>query len=232
MSCLTSMAEVRARAMKLRARTLIASKFSPALKPTPDQARNRPVPGRAPTFTEEGLMKTSIAIALFALAALPALPTGPAAEAMTISCRDKYVRLREHQDLADALVAVDSRNGKITLLLTESVVAFQLSDRTLHRVRREFREKKAEQDNWFAAAIVTAVAGTVNELIDTSVQCRIRDLRDVSYVDGRLVFTARDGSQIFEDTDMDDCDVVAAFSEHEARKFVREFRSLKRSAGR
>ena len=177
-------------------------------------------------------MKASFAVAWIALATLPALPTGPAAEAMTISCRDKYVRLRDHQDLADALVAVDSRNGKVTLVLTESVVAFQLSDRTLNRVRREFHEKKQEQDNWFAAALVTAVAGTVNELIDTSVQCRVRDLRDVSYEDGRLVFTARDGRLVFEDTDLDDCDVVAAFSERDARRFVREFRSLKHSTGR
>ena len=177
-------------------------------------------------------MKTSIAIALFALAAMPALPTGPQAEAMTISCRDKYVRLRDHQDVADAVVSIDSRNGKVTLLMTERVVAFQLSDRTLNRVRRELRakrEEQEEQDNWFAAAIVTAVAGTVNELIDTSVQCRIRDLRDVSYRDGRLVFTTRDGRQIFEDVDMDDSDVLASFTERDAQKFVREFRALKHS---
>jgi len=174
-------------------------------------------------------MKTSIAIAFLTLAALPALPTGPAAEAMTISCRDKYVRLRDHQDLADAVVAIDSRNGKVTLVLTESVVAFQLSNRTLSRVRRELREKRDEADNWFAAAIVTAVSGTVNELIDSSVQCRIRDLRDVSYEDGRLIFTARDGRRIFEDVDVDDTDFAASFSERDAQRFVREFHSVKRS---
>jgi hypothetical protein len=174
-------------------------------------------------------MKTSLLFALVALAVLPALPTGPTADAMTFSCRDKYVRLMDHHDPADALVAIDSENGTLTLLLTERVVAFQLSDRTLHRVRRELREKKDEQDNWLAAAIVTAVTGTVSELIDTSVQCRVRDLRDVSYEDGRLVFTARDGRQVFEDVEADDSDVTASFSERDARKFVREFRRLKLS---
>jgi hypothetical protein len=51
----------------------------------------------------------------------------------------------------------------------------------------------------------------------------------VSYEDGRLLFTARDGRQIFEDVDMDDSDVTASFSERDARKFVREFRRLKHS---
>lgn len=172
-------------------------------------------------------MKTSIAFAVLALAAMPALPAGPTAEALTISCRDKYVRLREHQDLADARYAMDSRNGKLTCLLTDRVVAFQLSDRTVNKVRRELRDKKDEQDNWFAAAIVTAVAGTVSEFIDSSVECRIRDIKDVRFQDGRLVFIARDGRRLFDNMEVDDDDVCAAFSDGDARKFVREFRRLK-----
>jgi hypothetical protein len=172
-------------------------------------------------------MKTPIAFAVLALAAMPALPAGPTADAMTISCRDKYVRLREHQDLADARFAMDSRNGKVTLLLSDRVVAFQLSDRTVNKVRRELRDKKEEQDNWFAAAIVTAVAGTVSEFIDSSVECRIRDLKDVRFQDGRLVFISRDGRQIFDDVDVDDSDVCSSFSDSDARRFVREFRRVK-----
>ena len=61
-------------------------------------------------------MKTApLVYAFLALATVPALPTGPTADAMTISCSDKYVRLAGHHEPADARVAITSQNGKVTL---------------------------------------------------------------------------------------------------------------------
>jgi len=94
-------------------------------------------------------------------------------------------------------------------------------------VDRELRDKQDLEDNWLGAAIVTAVVGTVRDLVDNSLECRIRDLRDVSYEDGQLRFIARNGRPVFDDADVCDGDVTSAFSERDARTFVREFRKLK-----
>jgi hypothetical protein len=173
---------------------------------------------------------TAIGLALFAVAALPAFSPGAAADSSKLSACGRHVRLAGHHDVADARLAITTEDGKVTLVLTDRVVAFQLSDRTLHKVDRELRSKKEEQDNWFGAVIVTAVVGTVREFIDNSMECRVRDLRDVSYEDGRLVFTARDGRLVFDDMENSHRNVTEAFSERDARKFVREFRSLRGQA--
>ena len=62
---------------------------------------------------------------------------------------------------------------------------------------------------------------------DDSFVCCVNDLRDVSYDGERLRFTARNGKQVFEDSELDDTDVMASFSDRDARSFVREFRRLK-----
>jgi hypothetical protein len=171
----------------------------------------------------------AIGIALLALAAGPALPTGPAAHATSITCRcpGKDVHWSERRDPADARFTMTTEDGEVTLLLTDRDVAFQLSDRSLHRVHRELRDAENEQDNWLASVIVTAVTGTVREVLDHSLVCRVSDLRDVTYQDGRLVFTGRNGRRVFGRMEVCDEDVSHAFSERDARNFVREFRRVK-----
>jgi hypothetical protein len=170
-------------------------------------------------------------IALLALTVLPGLPSGTA-HASTVTCcgRSRHVHWTERLDPGDARVAITTQDGDVTMVLTDDDVAIQLSNRTMHRVHRELRDAEDDQDNWFGSAIVTAVTGTVLAVLDHSLVCHVRDLRDVSYVDGRLVFTARDGRSVFGDIDICDTDVTSAFSPRDAESFVREFKRLK--AGR
>jgi len=172
-------------------------------------------------------MKTApIGIALLALLAWPAGPV-PVARACDLFDDHGLTHFRAHQNPDDARIAITTRNGKVTLLLNDRYVAFQLSERTLHRVNRELRDAEEDQENAFASAIVTAVTATVRGLIDHSVVCYVRDLRDVSYQDGRLEFRGRNGRLVFDDGEMGDTDVATAFSEHDAQNFIREFRRLK-----
>jgi len=174
----------------------------------------------------------STAIALFALVALPALFSAPSAQATSFTCsaRGDYVHWSDRCDPGDARLAITSEDDQVMLLITDRDVVMQLSNRTLHRVRRELRDAGREQNNVLAAAIVTAVAGTVRELLESSFVCHVSDLRDVTYEDGRLVFTGRNGRQVFGNVHVDDTDVTAAFSERDARRFVREFHRVQ--AGR
>lgn len=173
---------------------------------------------------------TAIGIALFAFAVAPALPAGPTAHATSITCNrfGKDVRWADRRDPADARFGITTEGGELSLLLTDREVVLQLSERTLRKVHRELRDAREEQeDNWLASSIVTAVTGVVREVLDHSVVCRVSDLRDVDYREGRLVFIGRGGRLMFEDHDDFDSDFRDAFSERDARAFVREFRLLK-----
>jgi hypothetical protein len=138
------------------------------------------------------------------------------------------VHLRARHDLRTARIAIETRNGDATLLLTDNVLAVQLSDRTLHRIERRFREQREDYDDMaFARVIRSVVLSTVQAALEHSAECRLSDVRDVEYREGRLIVTARGGRYIFADMDVDDDDVMSGFSERDALAFVREFHRLK-----
>ncbi|HJQ99708.1 MAG TPA: hypothetical protein VJ826_15445 [Candidatus Polarisedimenticolaceae bacterium] len=159
--------------------------------------------------------------------ALLALSVPPAAHAANLTCRGlgKDVQWAERLAPSDARLAITTENGKMTLLLTDDEVAYQLSDRTFRHVQRKLRKARDEQDHWLGSAIVTAVTGTVRDVLDHSFVCDLSDLRDATYEDGRLVLTGRRGEVIFGDDD--DGDGMEGFSPHDARRFVREFHRMK-----
>src|SRR5258705_9043947 len=175
-------------------------------------------------------MKT-ILLTLLGLALLPtpgALARGNDLCRLQTSCCEKPVRWAERHDSNGARVAITSRDGDAALLLTDEVVAMQLSDRTLDRIKRELRhDRDDDEDNAIAQAIKSAVVAGVSSLLDHSAECPIRDLKDVEYREGRLVFTAQNGGRVYNSVHVNDEDVMSGFSESDARLFVREFRRLK-----
>src|SRR5689334_2981965 len=111
--------------------------------------------------------------ALLALLGLT-LVSAPAARAgshelcrFDASCCERPVRWSERYDERDARIAITSRDGDVTLLLTRDAVAMQLSDRTLRHIRREIRrDHDDDDDNAFAQAIKSAVAASIGSLLN------------------------------------------------------------------
>jgi hypothetical protein len=127
-----------------------------------------------------------------------------------------------------ARYVITTRDGKVDLLLTPTAVAFQLSDQKMNSLENKLRDAQYEgEDNPISDAVKTAVLAGVRVLLKHSAECPIRDLRDVDYRNGSLVFVTRDGDRVFDQLEINDSELVAAFPEREARAFVREFRRLK-----
>jgi hypothetical protein len=138
------------------------------------------------------------------------------------------VRWTERHDPDDARLAISTRGNKATLLITDEVVAMQLSERTFAKIQKKLaKERDEEEDHALARAIKTAVLSSVVALLDHSAECSVDDIRDVDYRNGRLVFVSEDGDRLFESVEVDDDDLTTAFSERDARAFVREFRRVK-----
>jgi len=174
------------------------------------------------------------ALALAVLALLPAQQgVADADRGSTInvnsSCCDPPTRWAPRHDVRDARLAINSERGEAILLLTDRVVAVQLSDRVLRKLDRKMKqEQKEDESNILAQTLKTAVLSSVRALLDHSAECSIRDVKRVDYQRGRLIITAHNGERLFEDLEVDDRDVMEDFSESDARAFVREFDRLKR----
>ena len=170
---------------------------------------------------------------VLAFLALAPAPAAPACNKLNIPnlmvhCCDAPVVWAARHDTQAARIAITTTDGDAVVLLTKDVLAIQLSDHFMHKVKREFKaEEDADEDNAFSQAVKTIVLTTVNSVISHSAECSLRDVGDVDYRNGSLVITTEDGDRLFDDLAVEDRVVLDSFDERDARAFVREFHRLK-----
>jgi hypothetical protein len=148
-------------------------------------------------------------------------------------CRiERPARLAERH-VHDQRFAIHTTDRGATLLLTSRVVAVQLSDRVLRRIDREFdRERDEDDDGALGTVIKDAVLGSVRAMLDHSIECPLRHVRDVRWRDGKLAIVTDRGDRLFEGLVVNDEEMLASFSDRDAIAFVEEFHRTQRSTGR
>lgn len=172
--------------------------------------------------------------------ALAALLVIPAHQAVAQGHHGAHVQINDidggdvarpgpRHSLSDAHLAITTTDDAAALVLTRSVVALQLTDRTLRKVNDEMSRdaRRNENDGVLASMIAGAVRGTVGNMLRRSIEVPISELASVDYRNGRLVFVTEDGDHVFEHAEINDTDLTASFAPADARAFVREFRALK-----
>ena len=167
---------------------------------------------------------------LLAVLAIPLLPTTSHScdnNCSIFGSHSRHVHFRAMHDLRDSRIAITTQDQNAVLLLTDRVVAVQLSDHLLGRVDRKFREKRDEA-GVLGNVIEDAVFSTVRSVLHHSVECPVSRIRDADYRDGRLELTGYDGELIFGSIDVHDRDMMENFSPRDAQAFVKEFQRLKR----
>jgi len=182
-------------------------------------------------------MKAAAALLLLPLLAVPARAVsaqdhdhdrrGPRVSVSTGSDDDSPGRIGPRRHPRDARTAIATRDGMVALLLTRDAVAMQLTDRGLRDIGRDMDEDLEEEEGFLAGIIQAAVRSSVTTMLKRSVEYPVSEIRDVSYRDGRLVFTSEDGERVFDSVTVNDTDVMTSFSDADARAFAREFRRLK-----
>jgi len=167
------------------------------------------------------------ALLLLPVAAAPLSALASDVDARQFSC-DPPTRWASRHDPREARIAITTAGGEAQMVLTDRVVAVQLSERALREIRRETRkEMNEEEDNPIARAIKVAVLTGVRALLSHSAECPLREISDVEYRNGRLVMTSEDGERLFGNVRIDDEELLESFTEADARAFVREFRRAK-----
>ena len=147
--------------------------------------------------------------------------------AFSMGCNSSMVHVTSRFDPRDARLAINTEDGDATLLITDDVIAVQLSDHAMGCLRRKLHDEYDEDDNALAQSIKAVVFTTVRSVLNHSATCRIRDVRDVRYEDGRLEIVTNDRGAVFTHLDVDDDNVMRDFSDRDARAFVQEFHRVK-----
>jgi hypothetical protein len=157
-----------------------------------------------------------IGAAVLACAALPA-----AAQSVTsvrIAGADSVAWIVPRQSRADAESALRTRDGRVVLLLQDTTLVIQLTDRGLDRLFEDDRDTVRRSVG--GRILASMVRAGVVSLLDHGIAYRLSALRRAYAEGNRLVLEDRAGERVFEGVEVRDRHVMDEFAPEEAERFA------------
>src|SRR5438552_12071 len=123
---------------------------------------------------------------------------------------------RERPD--HARFAIVSRDGQAQLLLMDTTIVAQMTDRGLaHMNSHEVTDTiKGTVNRIFARMAL----GALTPLLDHGIAYHLRDLADARYADGRLLLLRSNGDEVFWDVEIGKGPLMESFSADDAKLFA------------
>lgn len=145
--------------------------------------------------------------------------TPPAERRISVSTAgDSVARLVPRLSPEDAAYSITTRDGRTALLLRDTSMVLQLTDRGLAELGRE---KRTEQEDGFLTELLgTMLRSGLRMLLDRGIEYSLYDLREARVEDGVLVFESVSGHEVFDGVEMNGGRVMEQFGERDARAFA------------
>jgi hypothetical protein len=136
---------------------------------------------------------------------------------VSFSSEDSRTRLAPRRIAREARLAVTTRNGAAVLMLTNDVVAVQLSNDALAGLEQN------EDANFLEELLASGVKLAVGK----SVEYPVANIRSAEVRNGVLVLTNDDGQPVFDNIKVNGANVARDLSAADAAKFAEAFRAVK-----
>jgi hypothetical protein len=175
-------------------------------------------------------MKSSlVALALAVIALAPARAQDSATMHVSVHVPDSVAHVSDRLSPSQARFAIVSRDGQAALLLMDTTIVAQMTDRGLARINaRETTDTiKGAVDRMFARMAL----GALVPLFDHGVAYHLRDLADAKYADGRLQLLRANGDEVFRDVEIGKGPLMESFSADDARAFATRARAARARLG-
>ena len=169
-------------------------------------------------------MKLSRAAGVLAVLSTATLFAGPvqAQDSSDITVRvhvpDSVAHIVDRESASRARFAIVSRDGQAALLLMDTTIVAQMTDRGLKRM-----DMKEATDTIRSAAsklFARMAIGAIMPLLDHGIAYHLRDLADAKYADGRLQLLRANGDEVFRDVEIGKGPLMESFSADDARAFA------------
>jgi hypothetical protein len=143
---------------------------------------------------------------------------------------DSVAHVTEREVPSAAKFAIVSRDGQAALLLMDTTIVAQMTDRGLARINaRETTDTiKGAVNRMFARMAL----GALVPLFDHGVAYHLRDLADAKYADGRLQLLRANGDEVFRDVEIGKGPLMESFSADDAKAFAARARAARARLGR
>jgi hypothetical protein len=172
----------------------------------------------------------SILVASLALAiATTARAQDSASMHLNIHVPDSVAHVTERVLPSEARFAIVSRDGQAALLLMDTTIVAQMTDRGLARINaRETTDTISGAVNRMVARMAL---GALVPLFDHGVAYHLRDLADAKYADGRLQLIRANGEEVFRDVEIGKGLLMESFSADDAKAFAARARAARARLG-
>jgi hypothetical protein len=167
----------------------------------------------------------SSAAALFA--ALPVVVRGQDSTTIRVSVHvpDSVAHIVDREASHHARFSIVSRDGQAQLLLMDTTIVAQMTDRGLaHMSSHETTDSiKGTANRIFARMAL----GALTPLFDHGIAYHLRDLADARYEDGRLLLLRANGDEVFRDVEIGKAPLMESFTPAEAKLFAAKARAAR-----
>jgi hypothetical protein len=172
----------------------------------------------------------SILVASFVLAiATTARGQDSASMHVSIHVPDSVAHVTERESPSQARFAIVSRDGQAALLLMDTTIVAQMTDRGLARINA--RETTDTISGVVNRMVARMALGALVPLFDHGIAYHLRDLADAKYADGRLQLRRANGEEVFRDVEIGKGPLMESFSADDAKAFAARARAARARLG-
>lgn len=133
---------------------------------------------------------------------------------------DSVAHIVERANPATAGYAIVTKDGTGMLVLMDTTIVAQMTDRGLERLRSKAATDsiKGATERMFARMVL----GALQPMFDHGIAYHLRDLASANYADDRLQLKRRNGEEIFRDLKLNNTRLMESFSAEDAKTFARK----------
>jgi hypothetical protein len=154
------------------------------------------------------------------LVLLPSLARAQDSTSLHVSVHvpDSVAHIVDRQRPDDARFSIVSRDGQAQLLLMDTTIVAQLTDRGLAHLNSR---QVTDTIQGVATRLFARMAlGALVPLFDHGIAYHLRDLADARYQDGRLLLLRPNGDEVFRDVEIGKGPLMESFSPEDAKAFA------------
>jgi hypothetical protein len=173
-------------------------------------------------------MKSSLVLgSSLALIAMIGTARADAQDGMHVSVNvpDSVAHVTDRESASHSRFSIVSRDGQSTLLLMDTTIVAQMTDRGLDRMNsREATDTiKGVANRIFARMAI----GALVPLFDHGIAYHLRDLSEARYAEGRLQLIRANGEEVFRDVEIGKGPLMEGFWPNDAKAFAARARAAR-----
>jgi hypothetical protein len=175
------------------------------------------------------VFSSRLALAASIIAAPAAGAQDSATMHVTVDVPDSIAHVVDREQPHRARFAIVSRDGQAALLLMDTTIVAQMTDRGLAKMNsRETTDSiKGTVNRMFARMAL----GALQPIFDHGVAYHLRDLADAKYADGRLQLIRANGEEVFRTTEVGKGPLMESFWPDDAKAFASRARAARARLG-